>query len=268
VSYGAVKWASQNTRAPAAVKRKKSARRTAKKSSKRSAQPAKKKKPTTKRKAVKAPKKKAPKKKAAKKPAAKKAKLYTRYDPTTGQKVRVTADTFEYSTWPSRKPSKKKIQREALKSDPLGTVGMLGAAAGKKAVERAGEKAGRDVLRSVSKSVGIAGAATAGRGAIVASVAPAVAAAGLIGAALYAMGRLGQARNVAAGERANQISRTFAAAQQDTMKAVGASRWEDVPLDLRTKLVNGYKKEIQNVYSTAIPLAGTIRPSQALPYGR
>ena len=54
----------------------------------------------------------------SKKPAAKKAKLYTRYDPTTGQKVRVTNDTFEYRYWPSRKPSKRKLLGKRSRQTP------------------------------------------------------------------------------------------------------------------------------------------------------
>jgi len=82
------------------------------------------------------------------------------------------------------------------------------------------------------------------------------------------MGRIGQLRNLAAGERANRISREFVATQQKVMQQFRVARWEDVPADVRTKLVSGYKKAIADVYSTAVPLAGTIRPSQSLPYGR
>lgn len=193
--------------------------------------------------------------------------MYTRYDPETGQKVRVTKDTFEYAEWPSRKPTKKKIQREALKRDPLGTGAQVITEAVKKSAARTVERETGKVARSVGGSAALGGAAATAR-ATAAAVAPAVAAAALVGGALYAMGRIGQLRNVAAGERANRISREFVAAQQAIMKQLRVARWDDVPQDIRTKLVNGYKKQISEVYSTFVPLAGTIRPSQTLPYGR
>lgn len=269
MSYGVDKWASPNSRARPAAKRKKSARRTGKKSSRGSARPAKKKKRTT------APKPKARKPRAVKKrttkakakPKAKKARLYTRYDPETGQKVRVTSDTFEYAEWPSRKPTKKKLQRESLKRDPIGTSAQVITEAVKKSAARTVERETGKVARRVGGSAAVGAAATGAR-ASAAAIAPAVGAAAVIGAALYAMGRIGELRNVAAGERANRISREFVAAQQNIMKQLGVGRWDDVPADLRTKLVNGYKKKITEVYSTTVPLAGTIRPSQSLPYGR
>lgn len=199
--------------------------------------------------------------------APKKERLYTRYDPETGQKVRVTKDTFEYEEWPSRKPSKKKLQRESLKRDPIGTSAQVITEAVKRSASRTVERESGRAARRAAGSTAV-GAAVAGARATAAAVAPAIAAAALVGGALYAMGRIGQMRNVAAGERANRISREFVAAQQAVMKQLRVSRWDDVPADVRTKLLNGYKKEIAGVYSTAVPLAGTIRPSQAIPFGR
>lgn len=204
-------------------------------------------------------------KKKPKKAAAKKAKLYTRYDPTTGQKVRVTADTFEYQQWPSRKPSKKKIARESLKTDPVGTLGMLGATAGKKAVERAGERAASSVLRAGRGRIATTVLGTAGSLAA-SSAAVALAAAGAVGAAIFAMGEVAKRVDVALGDRANAISRQFVATQQQVIKQYGGSRWEDVPLDIRTKLVNGYKAAIAKVYSGVH--TGVFAPSQQIPYGR
>lgn len=278
--YGVNKWASQNTRAQGAGKRKKSARRTGSKSSSASAPRAKKKKRKTTRAKAKAPvtrKRKSTKKKATRRraPARKKAtkkkatkeRLYTRYDPETGQKVRVTKDTFEYEEWPSRKPSKKKIQRAALKADPVGVGAQVVTEAIKKSAARTVERESGKITRKVAGSV-VVGSAAATTRATVAAVAPAIAAASLIGGALYAMGRIAQLRNVAAGERANRVSREFVATQQAVMKQLRVSKWEDVPSDVRNKLVAGYKKAITDVYSTAVPLAGTIRPSQSMPYGR
>lgn len=208
----------------------------------------------TKRKRTSSPKRK-------KKTSAKKAKLYTRYDPTTGQKVRVTADTFEYQQWPSRKPTKKKLQREALKTDPVGTLGILGATAGKKGLERAGERAASSVLRTGRGAI-----ATALTAAATSSATVALAAAGAVGAAIFAMGELAKRHDVQLGDRANAISRQFVATQQQVIKQYGGSRWEDVPLDIRTKLVNGYKAAIQTVYSGVH--TGVFAPSQQIPYGR
>jgi len=207
------------------------------------------------------------KKKSAprKKPSAKKARLYTRYDPTTGQKVRVTSDTFEYQQWPSRKPSKKKIAREALKTDPVGTLGMLGATAGKRAAERAGERAVSTALRSGRGAIATTVLGTASSLAA-SSTAVALAAAGAVGAAIFAMGEIAKRYDVALGERANQISRQFVVTQQQVIKQYGGSRWEDVPLDIRTKLVNGYKAAIAKVYSGVH--TGVFAPSQQIPYGR
>lgn len=259
--YGTDKWESQNTPARAAAKRKKSARPTARKSKRKTARPAAKKK--------RAKKKPAPKKKrAAKKPAKKKpkkAKLYTRYDPETGQKVRVTGDSFEFAEWPSRKPTKKKLQRESLKRDPLGTGAQLVAEAVKKSAGRAVERETGKVARRIGGSAALAAGASSAR-AVAAAVAPAVAAAAVIGGALYAMGRIAQAHNVALGEKANRISREFVSAQQSVQKQLRVARWEDVPSDIRTKLVNGYKKQIADLYASYRP--GSIAPSQQLPYGR
>ncbi len=179
----------------------------------------------------------------------------------------MTKDTFEYEEWPSRKPSKKKIQREALKRDPLGVSAQVVTEAVKKSAARTVERESGKVTRRIAQSGAVGAAATAGRSAV-AAVAPAIAAASLVGGALYAMGRIGQLRNVAAGERANRISREFVAAQQAVMKQLRVARWADVPTDIATKLVNGYKRAITETYSTVVPLAGSIRPSQTLPYGR
>lgn len=179
----------------------------------------------------------------------------------------MTKDTFEYEEWPSRKPSKKKIQRAALKADPIGTGAQVVTEAVKKSAARTVERETGRVTRQIAGSgVVAAGAATARTAA--AAVAPAIAAAAIVGGALYAMGRIGELRTIAAGERANRISREFVAAQQATMKQLRVSRWDDVPADIRNRLVNGYKKAITDVYSTAVPLPGTFRPSQQIPYGR
>lgn len=80
--------------------------------------------------------------------------------------------------------------------------------------------------------------------------------------AFYAVAR---AERRLAGDRINQLSRDFVAAQQRTIQELGVRSWQDVPLDLRNKLLNDYKKALSEVQ---VYHAGSIRPSQQIPYGR
>jgi hypothetical protein len=180
--------------------------------------------------------------------------------------VRVTADTFEYEEWPSRKPSKKKIQRAALKADPIGTTSQVVAEAVKKSASRTVERETGRALRTVGTSAVVTAGATAARTAAAAAV-PAVAAAAIVGGAIYAMQQIAKTLILSAGEAANRVSREYAAAQTATMKQFGVKEFSLVPAEIRTKLVNAYKRELANVYAFR-PLPGTIRPSQQIPYGR
>lgn len=192
-------------------------------------------KPTAKRRA----------KKARKAPRAKKARLYTRYDPTTGQKVRVTADAMEYASWPSRKPSKKRLQREALLTNPVGTLGVLGAAAGRKALERAGETAARTTLRTArAAGVGALGLSTAGLGAAAASAA-------ILAAGYVVMDRVARAGTLEVGFRLNAISTRFVETQRQLMRTHRVSRWEEVPQSERTKALGDYKRAIATASAQA-----------------
>jgi hypothetical protein len=171
---------------------------------------------------------------------AKKARLYTRYDPETGQKVRVTADTFEYANWVSRKPSKKKIQRAALKADPLGTIGQVGLAAGTRAAEKIAERG----VRTVARKYGVAGAAAAAEGAAalgygsVALAALPIAAA--LGGALYYY-------SLQPGAEENKLSLSFVAAQKTLMQQTHAATWTDVPEQARNRLLNEYKAGLKRI---------------------
>ena len=178
------------------------------------------------------------KKKAA--PRAKKARLYTRYDPETGQKVRVPAGTYEYLNWVSRKPSKKKIARAALKADPLGYIGQAGVIAGTRAAERVGERVGRTVLRRAS-GVGLTAAAAAAAelgGATLALAAVPIAAA-IGGALLY--------YSTQPGAEENKLSLQFVAAQKTLMQETGAKTWQGVPEAARTRLLDDYKHALQRI---------------------
>jgi hypothetical protein len=92
----------------------------------------------------------------------------------------------------------------------------------------------------------------------------AAAAAGLIGAAIYGMQKVGERLDLADGEKINRISLQFAQTQKEVAAKYGG-RWEAVPPEIRNKLVNGYKKAITDVTAYR---RGTLRPSEAIPYGR
>ena len=171
---------------------------------------------------------------------AKKARLYTRYDPTTGQKVRVTRDSYEYANWVSRKPSKKKLQRELLKSDPIGALGQAGVIAGTRAAERIGTSVGRTVARRVGTGALATAAATAaelGFGGVALAALPVAAAIG--GALLY--------YSTQPGADENQLSVQFVAAQKTLIQESGVKRWQDVPQAARDRLLNDYKTALARI---------------------
>lgn len=205
---------------------------------------------------------------AGRKPRARKAKkprLYTRYDPTTGQKVRVYADSFEYRDWPSRKPSKKKLAREAFKSDPFGTTGTIAQAAAKRSVERLGEHAATRVLRTARG--GAVTAALASARSLAPFAGPLAIAAATIGAAIALWKHQRTYEYRTAGEAINQVSREFAQTQQQVISQLRVRTWQEVPLEQRTQLVNAYKAKIAEI-SQSIYHAGSLQPSKQIPYGR
>lgn len=177
----------------------------------------------------------------------KKQRLYTRYDPETGQKVRVPNTAMEYFDWPSRKPTKKKIARAALKADPVGVGAQLASTAAKKAVERSVERASSRVLRAATPvAVGVGGSVLRSAGAAAAALPPlgvvgALAAAGILG------GWLMDKATDSVGDKINRISLAFVAAQQELMKRTGVTKWGDVPVAPRTKLLNEYKAALNHV---------------------
>lgn len=68
-----------------------------------------------------------------------------------------------------------------------------------------------------------------------------------------------------AGERITQISNEFVAAQRELMRQFGVAQFSQVPSEPRLKLLDAYKKAIADVQ---VYHAGSIRPSQQIPYGR
>lgn len=191
--------------------------------------------------------------KRTKKAAAKKAKLYTRYDPTTGQKVRVTSDTFEYRDWPSRKPSKKKIAREAFKSDPLGTSGSVAQQAGKRAIEKLGEQTATRIART-ARTTAIPAAVAGAR-----ALAPFAGIAGLtalaIGAVLLQNKSVSDAR-LALGEKVNKLSLAFVAAQKQMAAEYRVAHFADVPTEARNRLLNGYKDALTKLQRATVVTQG------------
>lgn len=161
--------------------------------------------------------------------------------------MRVTADTFEYADWPSRKPSKKKLQRESLKRDPLGTVGQVGVTTAKRAAEKSAERVARDVTRAVSRSVGVggilAGARAASVGVAVAAAPAAIAGAGLTLAIALGTALKNQAR-VRTGDAINKLSLQFVENQKALMRATRAPTWNDVPREARARLLRDYKSAV------------------------
>lgn len=177
---------------------------------------------------------------SARKPRAKKAKLYTRYDPETGAKVRVYADSFEYANWLSRKPSKKRTARAALLADPLGTTATAAQKAAIRAGERIAEHTATRVLRTYAKPlVGAAleGAAALGGATLVAATLPVAAA---LGAALLAF-------SSKPGVEENQLSVQFVAAQNKLIQESGGKTWMDVPESARTRLLSDYKAGLTRI---------------------
>lgn len=185
---------------------------------------------------------------------AKKPRLYTRYDPETGQKVRVTSDTFEYRDWPSRKPSKKKQQRAALLANPVGTLGMIGAVAGKKSIERAGETAVRTGLRQL-RNIGLAEAGLTAAGLGAAATSGAILAAGYV-----VMDKVAGHYTLALGDKLNAISNRFVETQRQLIAAFRGRSWADVPADVREKALRDYKRAISTASAQGRGSANVTRP--------
>lgn len=180
-----------------------------------------------------------------------KPRKYTRYDPESGRKVSVTADDPRFTDWPERKPSKYAREGYKLADKPVEYVAT-------EAVKTARRKG-----TTVAKAV-LAPIAAGARAALAIPAVQAATAVGLVGAAIYAMQKIGERMDLSDGAKINAISNQFVHTQQETAKHYGG-RWEKVPEDVRNKLVAGYKKAISDVTAYR---RGTLRPSEAIPYGR
>jgi len=246
MSYGAKTWASQAGRAKAAAKRKKKSTRTAKKS-RASAPRAKKKKPKA-VKAVKATKRK--KSKAPKKAKKKKQRTFgydpetgdkvyyadvdggdmeleqlldakphtvSRYDPSTGRKVKVPVTSSMATDWPSRKPAKTAA---GLLKQAAGLGGGAGAVyLGERAAKAVGTKVTRTVQNALTKGVG-AGLGVVARAA---GVSTGTAGAAIIAAALAGW-NLGKAISYAQGNldlRLDAATRNLVHARNEAAQKLG-----------------------------------------------
>lgn len=178
--------------------------------------------------------------------------------------MRVTADSIEYASWPSRKPSKKKLQRESLKRDPLGTIGTIGTTAGKKAIEKAGETAARTALRAAGVPAILAGArgaaASAVGGVTLAGVGAAASIAAILAAGYAVMSHVAGTGTVALGDRLNAISTRFVETQRQLVKAAGARDWSGVPQAVRDKALRDYKQAISTASAQGRGSANVTRP--------
>jgi hypothetical protein len=159
--------------------------------------------------------------------------------------VRVTNDTMEFASWPSRKPSKKKIARAAFRSDPVGTSGTLIQQAAKRSVEKAGEEIVRSGIRAGRVAVR-SGAGAATREVLVGAL-PVIGTVGALAAAGILGGWLMDKATDSVGDKINRISYAFVAAQQALIHKTGVRTWQEVPDGPRTKLLQEYKAALAHV---------------------
>jgi hypothetical protein len=165
----------------------------------------------------------------------------------------VTSDTFEYRDWPSRKPSKKKIAREAFKSDPLGTTGSITQQAAKRSIEKLGEHTATRLARGVRTTAVPAALAGARALAPFAGIAGLTAAA--IGLVLLQNKSVSDAR-LALGEKVNKLSLAFVAAQKQMAAEYRVEHFGDVPAEARTRLLNGYKDALTRLQRATVVTQG------------
>lgn len=167
--------------------------------------------------------------------------------------MRVTNDTFEYRDWPSRKPSKKKIAREAFKTDPLGTTGSITQQAAKRSIEKLGEHTATRLART-ARTTAIPAALAAGR-----SLLPFAGIAGLtalaIGAVLLQNKSVSDAR-LALGERIRKLSLAFIAAQNQMAAEYRVPHFGDVPSEARARLLAGYKDALNKLSAATVVRQG------------
>jgi len=247
MSYGGKTWGSRAGRAKAAGKRKKKSTPTAKKSKRGSAPRAKKKKPKAGKpvKPTRPKKNKPPKKPKKKKPRTfgydpetgdkvyyadvdggdmeleqlldKKPHTVSRYDPSTGRKVKVPVTSSMATDWPTTKPAKTPagLLRQAAGLGGGAGVAYLG--------ERAATTIGRKVTRTVQNALTKGAGAGLGVLARAAGVSTGTAGAAIIAAALTGW-NLGKAISYAQGNldlRLDAATRNLVHARNEAAKKLG-----------------------------------------------
>jgi hypothetical protein len=193
-------------------------------------------------------KRRAPKRKAAKRAAPRAAKKrtarkkapkkYTRYDPLTGQKAKVTADDPRYTEWLPRKPGKKKIRQERA-AELLGgsrVAGVIAEEVGRKAAQRAATVAKTTGRKVAGQALGAVGATAA------LSVAAQAAAVATAGALAYGLTRLILTHD--AGANLDKAYREYSGAKRALMAQTGSSSWADVPKAARDRLHAAYQEAV------------------------
>jgi len=252
MSYGGKTWGKPSSRARPAAKSKRSRTKTAKRSKRASARPVKKtrkrKVSPTKRTSKRTVTKRAPKKKRARKAKKKQAygydpetgdKVYfadvesgdlaytellekkprtvSRYDPSTGRKVKVPVTSSMATDWPSRKPAK--TAAGLLKQ----AAGLGGGAGVTYLAETTARQAGRKVTSSVKRALTKGAGAGLGVIARAAGVSSTTAAGAIVAAAITGW-NLGKAINYAVGNldmRLDQALRNYLAARREAEAKLG-----------------------------------------------
>lgn len=192
---------------------------------------------------------------------AKKARLYTRYDPASGKKYRVTADDWRYAEWSNRKPSKRAKLQEKILSQPGEYISER--------ASRVGTEIARKSAGTIARKALPASAAVAGRILASAAFAPLASLTALaIGAALLERRSVGNAR-LALGERINNLSREFVAAQQQMAAEYRVAHFGDVPAEARNRLLAGYKTALARLTAaTKVTTYGRFGPQTYSTIGR
>lgn len=239
MGYGVDKWQQHGTRARTVGKRRKRSTSRARKSRRISAPRARKRKTSrrsSKRKA--SLRTRAPRARKPRRVKAKKARTYTRYDPVTGRKYKVTEDDPRYDDWPSRKPSKRSKLAHKIRERPA---------------EYAAERATRVIERKVSTATSRIGksAATAVATRALPVVGAAAASAAILAAGYVVMDRYARSAQLAHGEKVNKISLEFVDTQHAIMRAFSAGTWSQVPENVRNEAVKKYTSALRTADAQA-----------------
>lgn len=141
----------------------------------------------------------------------------SRYNPETGRKEKVPADSAEAAEWPSRKPAKTSAGLIAQAASIGGTAGLsyLGTRIATKAERKLTVAVGRAIQKGAGAGLGVVAEA--------AGVSSATAAAGIIAAALVGW-NLGKAINYAVqgeGAKLDQALRNYRSARAEAERRLG-----------------------------------------------